>query len=141
MDYQFSDEHPIANTHTDEADIVLSLVDVPSEHTHGQYYFSRYVRADIIDEDDGGFVVVQITAFDNVNGGMAGLGSILMDGPGGDLVEFTDTIRVPHDEIEERRYDQLPQSLKELVVPDIKQWALEAEFRSEPKPFPDELRL
>jgi len=67
MDYEFTNDDPIAHTHPD-ADIVISYTDVPKHHDYGEYTFSRYILANVVDEDDDGDVVVEITATDNVNG-------------------------------------------------------------------------
>jgi hypothetical protein len=143
MEYEFTRDDPIANTHTDEADIVMSFMDVPGKHDYGQYTFSRYIRADVVDDDDEGDVVIEITAFDNVNGGMFAMGSIMMDAPGGKRVEHTDTIRVPRETVEEREIEQMKaiQTVADRVVPEVKEWAKTTEFKSEPEPYPEEVEF
>jgi GTPase Era involved in 16S rRNA processing len=143
MDHDFTRDDPIANTHTDEADIVMSFMDTPGDHDYGQYTLSRYIRANIIDEDDDGDVVVEITAFDNVNGGMFSMGGIMLDAPGGEQVEHTDTTRIPRETVEERIVEQLKavQTISERVVPEVKTWARETEFKSEPEPYPEEAEI
>lgn len=143
MDYEFTRDDPIANTHTDEADIVMSFMDVPGNHDHGQYTFSRYIRANVIDEDDEGDVVVEITAFDNVNGGMFAMGNIMLDAPGGERVEHTDTIRIPRETVEEREVEAMKaiQTVPDRVVPEVKEWGKNTDFKSEPEPYPEELEF
>lgn len=141
MEYEFTRNDPIANTHTDEADIVMSFMDVPAKHDYGQYTFSRYIRADVVNDDEEGDVVVEITAFDNVNGGMFAMGNIMMDAPGGERVEHTDTIRVPRERIEEREIEQMKaiQTVADRVVPEVKEWGKTTEFKSEPEPYPEDM--
>jgi hypothetical protein len=141
MEYEFTRDDPIANTHTEEADIVMSFMDTPAKHNYGQYTFSRYIRADVVDDDDDGDVVVEITAYDNVNGGMFAMGNIMMDALGGERVEHTDTIRVPRETVDEREIEQMKgiQTVADRVVPEVKEWARNAEFKSEPEPYPEDI--
>ena len=141
MDYYFENNDPIANKHTEEADIVMSYMDRGTDHGKGQYTFSRYVRADLTEEDNE--FVINIEAIDNCNGGMFAMGDILMDAPGGELVEFTDKIRVPREVIDERKIDDTVdlRTVEDLVIQDIKEWSNETPFRSEPKPVPDKFKI
>lgn len=143
MAYHFKNNDPIANTSTDEADIVMSYMDRGAEHGKGQYTFSRYVRANIVENDDDGDVVIEINAIDNCNGGMFALGDILMDAPGGERIDFTDTIRVPKEKIEDRKFEDAVdiRSLSDLVIQDIKKWSGNTAFKSEPKPVPEKFNL
>ena len=142
MDYYFENNDPIANTHTDEADIVMSYMDRGDEHGKGPYTFSRYVRANI-DENDNGDVVIEITAIDNCNGGIFAMGNILLDAPGGELEELSDTIRVSKEEIRERKFEEAVdiRSLSDLVIQDIKKWSDNTAFNSKPKPIPDRFKF
>lgn len=141
MDHEFTRDDPIANTHTDEADIVMSFMDTPAKHDHGQYTFSRYIRANVVDGKDEGDVVVEITAFDNVNGGIFAMSSIMMDAPGGERVEHTDTIRVSRETVEKREIEQMKaiQTVADRVVPEVKEWGRNTDFKSEPEPYPEEV--
>lgn len=142
MEYYFADD-PIANKHTDEADIVMSYMDRGEDHGQGQFTFSRYVRANIVDDDDNGDAVIEITAIDNCNGGMFAMGDILMDAPGGEMIEHSDTIRVPTEEIDKRRADGAVdiRTLSDFVIQDIKEWSDNTSFKSSPNPVPEKFKL
>lgn len=141
MAYYFKNNDPIPNTHTDEADIVMSYMDRNEDHGQGQYTFSRYVQANLDEEEDE--IVIQIDAIDNCNGGMFSFGDILMDAPGGERVEFSDEIRVPMEEIEDRRIDEavVIRSVTDLVIPDIKEWSNNTPFHSDPEPVPEQFKI
>lgn len=141
MGYHFKNNDPIANTHTDEADIVMSYMDRGEDHGQGQYTFSRYVQANLDEDEDD--IVIRIDAIDNCNGGMFSLGDILMDAIGGELVEFSDEIRVSKEEIEDRKFDDTVdiRTVNDLVIQDIKEWSDNMPFKSGPEPFPEQYKI
>ncbi|WP_227354275.1 hypothetical protein [Haladaptatus salinisoli] len=143
MKYHFKNNDPIAYTNTDEADIVMNYIDREPAHETGQYAFLRHVRANIADDDDDGDVVIEINAVDNCNGGIFSFHDVLEDAPGGERIEFSDVIRVPKKEIEDRTLDDAvdTRSLSDLVIQDVKEWSDNTAFKSEPEIIPEKFKF
>lgn len=141
MEYQFQDDH-IPSYHTGEADLVLSYMDGPRDPDHAQHVFSRYIKADIVEENDDE-VVLEREVSDNVNGGMFWMGDITEDYPGGEKIVFSETLRIRREKDYERLMEgaaiQMP--LRERITPEVKEWNESTEFRSEPKPVPEDFKL
>jgi hypothetical protein len=73
---------------------------------------------------------------------MLGMGDIQMDAPGGTKEKYGVTLRFDRERVEDRISEhQLPISINKAVLPDVKEWAKDAEFKSEIEPFPDEFKL
>jgi len=144
MEYSFQerdDFQPINSPRIEKDEINFALIDTPGAHDHGQRTFSRKVVGEVI-EQTGDSVVVEIEVSDNVNGGFFGMADIGMDGPGGTKVTYEKRLEIDQDEVERRQEDGLVRrSMTQAVLPDVKEWAKEAEFRAETEPFPENPEL